>query len=205
MSNHQQYPNHPPFEGGPQFQQAPAKKKHPVRTAILATVGGMVALVVTVAAFGPSESQAPASNPLPNVVSTTADTGPSPDPVVTPTNKPSPKPTVAPKTTQPKPTKTAPKLSVGQEQAIESAESYIDSGDFSRKGLIEQLKFEGFTTKEATYAVDHITVNWTAEADDSAASYLESGSFSRKSLMDQLLYEGFTKAQAAHGVKSVGL
>ena len=188
-----------------QHQLAPPKKKRTGRTVAIvggSIFGGLVVLGV-IGSFLPDNTVKTAdSAPLPNVVTTTTA---APEPVVTPTNKPAPVKTTAPK---PVPTKTtaAPKpLSVSQEQAIESAEDYIDSGDFSRKSLIEQLKFEGFTTKEAAYAVDHITVNWTAEADDSAASYLESGSFSRKSLMDQLLYEGFTKAQAAHGVKSVGL
>ena len=115
-------------------------------------------------------------------------------------------PTKKTKTAKPKATeepKPEPKLSISQEEAIESAESYLDSGDFSKKSLIHQLKYEDFTTKEATYAVNHVEVDWTDEADDSAESYLDSGSFSRKSLLAQLKYEGFTQKQAEHGVNSV--
>jgi Host cell surface-exposed lipoprotein len=108
-------------------------------------------------------------------------------------------------TASPRPEKTKPKLSVSQQQAIGAAESYLDSGGYSRKSLIAQLKYEGFSTKEAEYAVDHVKVNWNDEAEESAESYMDSGSYSRKSLLAQLKYEGFTDAQAAHGVKSVGL
>lgn len=45
---------------------------------------------------------------------------------------------------------------LGQKEALESARSYINSGSFSRKGLIEQLLFEGFTQEEAEYAVNKI-------------------------------------------------
>jgi Host cell surface-exposed lipoprotein len=90
--------------------------------------------------------------------------------------------------------------SSGQENARRSAESYIDSGAFSRSGLIRQLKYEGFSAAAAIYAVDAITVDWNEQAAKSAAAYLESSSFSRSGLISQLKYEGFTQAQAAYGV-----
>ena len=40
------------------------------------------------------------------------------------------------------------------EQAALSAEQYLEYSAFSRSGLIDQLKFEGFTTEQATYGVD---------------------------------------------------
>ncbi|WP_240666792.1 Ltp family lipoprotein [Longirhabdus pacifica] len=40
------------------------------------------------------------------------------------------------------------------EQAVKPAEQYLQFSSFSRSGLITQLKFEGFTTEEATYGVD---------------------------------------------------
>ena len=86
-----------------------------------------------------------------------------------------------------------------QENAIESAESYLDFTGFSRQGLIEQLEYEEFSTADATYAVDHVTVDWNAEAVESAESYLDFTSFSKSGLIDQLEYEGFTPAQAQYG------
>ena len=112
------------------------------------------------------------------------------------------------KTQEPEPeakAKPKPKLTVSQKQAIEAAESYLDTSHFSKKGLLHQLKFEEFPKAEAIYAVEHVEVNWTAEADEAAESYLDSGHFSYGTLLRQLKFEGFTDAQAAHGVKSVGL
>ena len=45
---------------------------------------------------------------------------------------------------------------------METAQSYLDTGAFSRKGLIEQLRFEGFSKAEAMFAVDYIDPNWNA-------------------------------------------
>jgi hypothetical protein len=98
-----------------------------------------------------------------------------------------------------------PAVSGERGEALESAESYLDTGDFSRESLIGQLEYEGFSKRDATWAVDRISPDWKAEAAESAQSYLDTGSFSRASLLDQLLYEGFTQAQAEYGVSMSGL
>jgi hypothetical protein len=98
----------------------------------------------------------------------------------------------------------SPALTLGQQQAIAQAESYLDFSAFSRTGLIEQLEYEGFSKEDATFAVDNITVDWNEQAAASAESYLEFTSFSRSGLIDQLLYEGFTPEQAEFGVTAVG-
>jgi Host cell surface-exposed lipoprotein len=104
------------------------------------------------------------------------------------------------------PTTDAPsQFSVSEENAIGSAESYLDFSAFSRSGLIDQLEYEGFSTADATTAVDSITVDWNEQAAKSAESYLEFSTFSRSGLIDQLEYEGFTAAQAAYGVSQTGL
>lgn len=100
----------------------------------------------------------------------------------------------------PKPTYT-----VAQQNAIDKAQSYLSFTAFSRKGLIEQLKFDKFTTAEATFGVDHAGANWNDQAVAKAKSYLDMTSFSRGSLIDQLVFDGFTQAQAAHGVTGAGL
>jgi hypothetical protein len=76
---------------------------------------------------------------------------------------------------------------------------------FSKKALIHQLVFEGFSTKDATVAVGTIKVNWNTEAAQSAKSYMEMSGFSRSGLIHQLEFEGFTASQAAYGANSVGL
>jgi hypothetical protein len=103
------------------------------------------------------------------------------------------------------PAKPASQFTISQQNAIDKAESYLDFTAFSRKGLIQQLEFEGFSTADATFAVDHITVDWNEQAWKKAKDYLDFSSFSRKGLIEQLEYEGFTNAQATYGVNKVGL
>ena len=81
-----------------------------------------------------------------------------------------------------------------------SAESYLESQSFSRTGLIDQLKYEGFSVRAATYGADAAGADWNEQAVLSAKSYLKSQSFRRAGLVDQLIYEGFTQTQAQHGV-----
>ncbi|MGR0219512.1 Ltp family lipoprotein [Agromyces sp. ZXT2-6] len=97
-----------------------------------------------------------------------------------------------------------PKLTVAQENAVRSAESYLASMGFSRTGLIGQLEYEGFSTEDATFAVDNVTVDWNAEAAETAQSYMDSMAFSRQGLYDQLAYEGFTPEQIEAGLAAVG-
>ena len=97
-----------------------------------------------------------------------------------------------------------PALTMGQQQASEKAQSYLDMGGFSRKSLIEQLEYEEFSKADAKYAVDHAGPDWNAQAAEKAQSYLDMGGFSHKSLLEQLEYEGFTSAQAKYGAKAVG-
>lgn len=88
----------------------------------------------------------------------------------------------------------------GELNALESAKLYLSVSSFSYSGLIEQLEYEGYTSEEATYAVDNCGADWNEQAVKSAQSYLSIMSFSRQGLIDQLVYEGFTQAQAEHGV-----
>ena len=82
---------------------------------------------------------------------------------------------------------------------------------FSRKGLIRQLSSDagdGYSKADATYAVDHIEVNWNEQAAKSAKSYLDMTHFSRKGLIQQLessAGDGYTHAQAVYGVNKAGL
>lgn len=93
------------------------------------------------------------------------------------------------------------KETAGQRNAKKKAKSYLSFMSFSRKGLIEQLKFEGFSTKDAKYGVDALKVNWNKQAVKKAKSYLSYSSFSKSGLYDQLIFEGFTASQANYGVK----
>lgn len=93
-------------------------------------------------------------------------------------------------------------INPGQQNAIGSAEQYLEISAFSRSGLIDQLEYEGYSTEDATFAVDSLNVDWNEQAAKSARQYLEISSFSRSGLIDQLVYEGFTYAQAEYGVNA---
>ncbi|MFE9577344.1 Ltp family lipoprotein [Nocardia sp. NPDC006044] len=93
-------------------------------------------------------------------------------------------------------------ITSSQRNAIRSAQQYLAYSAFSRSGLIHQLEYEGFSTADATFAVDSLNVDWNEQAAKSAKQYLEYISFSRSGLIDQLVYEGFTRAQAEYGVNA---
>ncbi len=95
-------------------------------------------------------------------------------------------------------------MTMGQKNALGSAESYLSFTAFSRSGLISQLEFEGYSTEDATFAVDNCGADWNEQAAKSAESYLEMTSFSRQGLIEQLLFEGFTQEQAEYGVTAAG-
>ena len=94
---------------------------------------------------------------------------------------------------------------VSQRNPRQTAADYLEYTSFSRRGLIEQLEYEGFTQGDAEYGVDALNVDWNEQAAKTAAGYLEYTSFSRSGLIDQLVYEGFTQAQAEYGVSTTGL
>jgi hypothetical protein len=100
---------------------------------------------------------------------------------------------------------TAPTMTKAQEQAVGTAKDYLAYKAFSRTGLIDQLKYEGYSKKDATFAVDHITVNWNKQAVKAAKDYLDYSHFSRSGLIEQLEFEGYTHSQAVYGADGAGL
>lgn len=99
-------------------------------------------------------------------------------------------------------TKTTP--TKGEENALKSAQSYLNVMAFSYSGLISQLEYEGYSHSEAVYGADHCGADWNEQAAKSAANYLEIMSFSRSGLIEQLEFEGFTHTQAVYGVEQNG-
>lgn len=97
------------------------------------------------------------------------------------------------------------KESVNQFNAKRKAATYLSLSPFSRSGLIEQLKYEGFNDSDATYGVDAQKADWAAQAVKAAKNYLKLTAFSRSDLIEQLEYEGYTNAEATFGVDATGL
>lgn len=92
-----------------------------------------------------------------------------------------------------------------QASAVRSAQTYIEIQGFSREGLINQLEYEGYSTADASAAVDSLGIDYNEQAARSAETYLEIQGFSYKGMVEQLSYEGYTASQAAYGASSVGL
>lgn len=174
--------------------EPPKKKSHPV----LRILGTALLLLVTAGLV----ANACGSNSTPKSPATA--TSQQPLPALT---QPAPEPT------QPAQVDTGPTYSIAQQQAIASAQSYIDDeGGFSRLGLIDQLHStagEGFSLRLAKFAVAHIAVNWKHQAVLSAQSYMQTEpGWSFSSLVDQLSSpygENFTYAQAVYAAHKVGL
>ncbi|HKP08541.1 MAG TPA: Ltp family lipoprotein [Microbacterium sp.] len=105
-------------------------------------------------------------------------------------------------------------MTLGQRNAVGSAQSYLQYSGFSRSGLHQQLTSEygeGFPAEDAEFALVYLEqnglVDWNAEAVESAKSYLDYSNFSRDGLFEQLTSEygeGFTPDQANHALAAVG-
>lgn len=94
-------------------------------------------------------------------------------------------------------------VSTGKKNALRKANEYLDYMAFSYSGLIDQLKYEGFSESEAEYGADNCGADWNEQAEKKAKEYLDFMAFSYDGLVEQLEYEGFTHSQAIHGADSV--
>lgn len=93
----------------------------------------------------------------------------------------------------------------GQQNALRKAEQYLDFSAFSYSGLVKQLEFEKYPAADASWAADHVKVDWNDQAAKKAKDYLEMTSFSHGGLVDQLVFEGFTPEQAEFGATKAGI
>ena len=104
----------------------------------------------------------------------------------------------------------AQELTRPQKNAVRSANSYLEFSSFSRNGLIFQLSSEyggGYDVRDATVAVDSLSVDWNTQAVRSANSYLEMSGFSCNGLINQLSSEygsKYTQSQARYGAQQAG-
>ena len=100
-------------------------------------------------------------------------------------------------------------MTSGQENALESAQNYIDMTAFSKKGLIGQLSSsagEGFSRADATFAANNVDVDWRKEAVEAAQNYLDMTAFSKTGLIQQLSSSAgdkYTPAQARYAASKV--
>ncbi|MFD7076003.1 Ltp family lipoprotein [Nocardioides sp. NPDC059952] len=100
-----------------------------------------------------------------------------------------------------------PKYTSSQEAAIGAAQNYVDTMPFSRKGLVDQLSSpagDKYPKKDAVFAVNHIKVDWNAEAVEAVENYQATMPMSEQAMYDQLTSpagDKFTKKQADYAIK----
>lgn len=92
-----------------------------------------------------------------------------------------------------------------QSNAVKMAKEYLIDYPCSRKGLIWELEYKGFTKDEAIYGADNAGADWYEQAIISAEEALDSGAYSRRGLIRSLEQDGFTIEEAIHGVNATGL
>lgn len=92
----------------------------------------------------------------------------------------------------------------GDKSAVDTALDYLAYMTFSRQQLIEQLRFDGFFTEEATEGVDDCGADWQEQALLAAQSYVdtEALSYSHDGLIMQLTADGFTNEEALYGANN---
>ena len=90
-------------------------------------------------------------------------------------------------------------------QAVRAARQYLQVAPFSLKGLVKQLKFDGYSTGDATYGASHAGANWMQQAVRAAKAYLKISAFSFSGMVQQLEFDGYTHAQAVHGARAMHL
>lgn len=95
-------------------------------------------------------------------------------------------------------------VTTGMKNAVKKAKSYIKISGFSRKDLISQLEYNGFTEVESIYGADNCGADWNNECLEKAQSYIKISGFSRQDLINQLAYNGFTDSEILYGVDNCG-
>ena len=96
-----------------------------------------------------------------------------------------------------------PTVSQWETNALIAAKDYIKSDHYSYQELIEQLEYDGYTTKQATYAADNCGGDWFSQAERAAKSYLSTDLFSPSELIEQLELDGFTHDQAQYAISCI--
>jgi len=196
-------PNHSPMAGATQSPGQAPKKNWLLRHKILSAVLAFVVIAVIASSAGGGGDSDDTSDTAKDNGTASADVAPSDDEPQS--DEPEPE-----EATEPEP-EPGPELTTSQENAIESAETYLDFAGFSEKGLIQQLSSEygdGYPRKDAVFAVKYLGADWNAEAVESAKGYLDMGGFSRQGLIEQLSSsygDQYTVKQATYAADKVGL
>jgi hypothetical protein len=183
-----------PYVVGSQNDPRKPKRRHTVRNIVLGAGTGVIAIIVIAAAA--ASFSGPSGQPVQHAKAAATSSSPAaPEPVSSQVAS--------------VPASTAPSFTTSQQQAIDSAQSYLNGGEgFSQYSLTQQLTSqygEGFSAADAEFAINYLNPDWYQQARESAQNYLDSGQgFSRSDLLEQLTSkdgEGFTTGQAEYAVR----
>ena len=169
--------------------------------AALVLVAGFVVFIVGIAISAGNDVVPVAGDGVEEVEEIGEESG-APEEEAKPETKPETKP--EPESQPASETAPQPEPTLGEKNAARKALDYLNYTSFSYSGLVEQLKFEGYSHEEAVYGVDNCGADWNEQAALKAQEYLDYSSFSRDGLIAQLEFEGFTRQQAEYGVQAVG-
>ena len=101
------------------------------------------------------------------------------------------------------------KPTIGELNALKTAQSYSDNMHMSKKRLYKQLTSsygEGFAENEAQYAIDHVDADWNYNALQTAKSYQLTMNMSKKRIYQQLTSsygEEFTASEAQYAIDNL--
>ncbi|MGM9998371.1 MAG: Ltp family lipoprotein [Candidatus Bruticola sp.] len=91
-------------------------------------------------------------------------------------------------------------------QALKTAEMYLITAPFSKRGLYRQLTFSKYSSDAAHYAIDNVKTDWKENAAKAAQNYLNIMPMSREELTRQLSSDAgdrYTLEEAKYGVNKV--
>ena len=89
------------------------------------------------------------------------------------------------------------------DQAVAMAREYLSHMAFSRKGLREQLEYEGFSSETASRAVKAVYSDENGNCLRCARNYMQHMTFSKAGLRGQLEYEGYSAAAINYAIGEV--
>lgn len=94
-----------------------------------------------------------------------------------------------------------------QKAALGKAKTYSDMMHMSKQGIINQLtsEIEGFSQKDAQYAVDNLKANYKENALKKAEDYAKTQNMSNDAIYNQLTssIEGFTAEEAQYAIDNL--
>ena len=94
-----------------------------------------------------------------------------------------------------------------QKNAVRSAKDWLEYSAYSRNNLIETLsQSDGYTIRDATFAVDSLDINWAKQAKKAAKDWIEYSAYSRKNLIETLSQsDGYTIDDATVAVDGLNV